>query len=230
MKPNEYFNKIYCINLERRKDKWIQVQERFMRNGIEVERFEAIDKIGLEDEFNQFYKQNCNYTQIKTSGPYAILKTYIALYEHILSDSNINKVLIFEDDVLFYINFSRYFEMSVQHLPVDWDIWYLGGSQYKTSQEEYNKYFNYARNIDGCFAIALQRSIITKLLDILKLYIFPVDSSILYNFQNDSYKVFVSSPHLIAHDYGYSDNWDYYFDINTIGKRYWRKINTNLYR
>ncbi|NLT52124.1 MAG: glycosyltransferase family 25 protein [Ignavibacteria bacterium] len=230
MNPNEYFDKIYCINLERRKDKWVQVQERFKRHQIEVERFEAIDKLGLEDEFNQFYAQNSHRTYIKTSGTYAILKTYIALYEHILSNPNINKVLIFEDDVLFYINFNNHFKNSVENIPSDWDIWYLGGSQYKTKLEEYNKYFNYAKNLDGCFAIALQRNIIKKLLNVLKLYILPSDSSILYNFQNDGYKVLVSSPHLNAHDYGYSDNWDYYFDKDTIEHKYWRKINTVLYR
>ena len=43
MKLNNYFDKIICINLDRRPDRWREAQEQFKKAGITVERFSAVD-------------------------------------------------------------------------------------------------------------------------------------------------------------------------------------------
>ena len=43
MTLNQYFDKIYCVNLDRRPDKWAEAVEEFKKNNMEVERFAAID-------------------------------------------------------------------------------------------------------------------------------------------------------------------------------------------
>ena len=40
----DYFDKVYCINLDRRLDRWIKVSEIFKKNRFtNIERFPAID-------------------------------------------------------------------------------------------------------------------------------------------------------------------------------------------
>ena len=43
MKINDYFDKIICINLDKRPDRWREVQSQFKKAGISVQRFSAID-------------------------------------------------------------------------------------------------------------------------------------------------------------------------------------------
>ena len=40
---NDYFDKIYCINLDRRRDKWLDVQKEFIKHSLVVDRFSAVD-------------------------------------------------------------------------------------------------------------------------------------------------------------------------------------------
>ena len=39
---NEYFDKAYCINLDKRVDRWILTKEQFNKHNIIVERFSAV--------------------------------------------------------------------------------------------------------------------------------------------------------------------------------------------
>ena len=53
MKINDFVDKIYCINLDKRKDRWDRCQVIFKENDIDVERFSAIDG------------KNCTYKNTK---------------------------------------------------------------------------------------------------------------------------------------------------------------------
>lgn len=102
--------KIYCINLDRRPDRWQVVSEQFQKHGLEVERFAAIDA--------QVYKMKP--TEAFTMSHYYVIDK--ASYQDLPS------VLIFEDDVVLHDNFKPALEYCMLHLPDDWDILYLGGS------------------------------------------------------------------------------------------------------
>jgi len=43
MKINEYFDKVICINLAKRNDRWEEMQKQFKKHNIKVSRFNAID-------------------------------------------------------------------------------------------------------------------------------------------------------------------------------------------
>ena len=47
MKINSFFDKIYCINLKHRIDRWENCQSQFKKYGLDVERFEAVNGIEL---------------------------------------------------------------------------------------------------------------------------------------------------------------------------------------
>lgn len=100
---NDFFSKIYCINLDRRPDRWKESLNEFKKLNITVERVSAIDG--------------------GVSG--LTLTNYNILKEAILN--NYNNILILEDDVMFIDNFYEKFNAKIEYLPNDWDLLYLGG-------------------------------------------------------------------------------------------------------
>lgn len=221
--PNEYFDEIYCLNLDRCTDRWNIINDKFKREHIHVKRIEGIDLHTLTDEFEDFKRKN--KTTIKRIGRYAVWKSFCKLFEHILnSPSNINKILILEDDVLFHKDFNYLFHLYIsKYLDKNWNIWYLGSTQVGSY-----KYRNllYESNINtyGTFGIAFKRDMIEKYYKEYKKGILNND-----NFWAKSINkkgVFVSNPKLIGHNYGYSENAQYEIKENTHN---YFKYNLSLY-
>ena len=100
---NDFFSKIYCINLDRRPDRWEESLKEFERLNIDVNRVSAID-----------------------GGASGLTQTnYNILNEAILN--NYENILILEDDVKFIDCFYEKFNNKMGYLPKDWDLLYLGG-------------------------------------------------------------------------------------------------------
>jgi glycosyl transferase family 25 len=115
MELKKYFDKIYCINLDRRPDRWKKVQKEFEINNIkDVERYSAIDGNTL-----------INNTKL-LNGELGILETHYNLIKKCKED-NLNNVLIIEDDVCFTSEFKN-FEDYISKVPDDWDFIFLGGN------------------------------------------------------------------------------------------------------
>ena len=45
---NNYFNKIYCVNLDRRQERWKEASDEFKKFSLDVERFSAVDGSKLD--------------------------------------------------------------------------------------------------------------------------------------------------------------------------------------
>ena len=210
--PNEYFDDIYCLNLKRRAVKWQNVKSKFIREQISVKRIYGIDGSDATVRAVYEHKEKNNQCQhIYSPSGYAILESFLVILNDIL-DSNAQKVLIFEDDVLFHKNFRELFRKQVSALPKDWNIWYLGGTQ-QTLPEQYNKNsinpnFYHPQRMDGCFAIAIDRTIIPKLIKTATDYEYPLDSLIKNKLESETHGIISSDPFLCAHDYSISDNLD----------------------
>lgn len=105
----KFVDKIYCINLDSRKDRWLEVFPRFEQLGIadQVVRVSAVvdqdPRIGCRDSHVQ-----CVSDAIQ---------------------NNYGKILIFEDDVLFVQENMPHFDELCSFLNNDkkWDLFYLGG-------------------------------------------------------------------------------------------------------
>ena len=56
---NKYFDHIYCLNLDRRIDRWKAMSKRFKKHGIQASRFPAIDGETEEnlDKFNALIRK-----------------------------------------------------------------------------------------------------------------------------------------------------------------------------
>ena len=117
MKLNDFFSKIYCINLDSRPDKYEICASEFEKFGIEVERVSGIDG-------NRVIKPSGENV---SNGAYGLWSTHIKLIEEAIKNKYEN-ILIFEDDVAFIDDFPERFNAKVSELPMDWDLFYLGGN------------------------------------------------------------------------------------------------------
>jgi hypothetical protein len=125
---NGFFDKVFCINLDQRTDRWHDCQQIFDKYHIEAERFPAI------------YGSNCTD---------ACARSHFAVFKKLI-DGPWNNALIFEDDVQVLTladiitggfkpedqvakifmslpgSFEDKFNKMVEFLPADWDLLYLG--------------------------------------------------------------------------------------------------------
>lgn len=113
---NNFFEKIYCINLDRRTDRWEHACNEFEKIDTHVERFSAIDGLTLEYDGN------------KVSLPeLGCMMSHLNIIKQCKND-NVKNVLIFEDDIKFSDNFSSIFDETIDRIPY-WDMLYFGGYQ-----------------------------------------------------------------------------------------------------
>ncbi len=110
---NKYFDKIYCINLDRATERWEKCVEQFNKYGIEVERFSAIEP---EEGVNGLLR-----------GEIGIMRTNYEIIKQ-AKKLNLNNILILEDDFEFVENFNTLFEKIFPMVPEDWDFLYFGGN------------------------------------------------------------------------------------------------------
>lgn len=117
MKLTDFFNKTYCINLNRRLDRWEECLIEFNKFNItNVERFIAVDGKKLPQISNGFV----------TPSRLALVLTNIKILEEAIKN-NYSSILILEDDIEFndqVNNIEEYFKF----LPDDWDMLYFGGN------------------------------------------------------------------------------------------------------
>lgn len=150
---NEYFDKIYCLNLDRRSDRWENVKLYFEKNRIKVQRFSAID--GGNHSKNENIQGLSDNGLIENSNALACLKSHLS----IIKDAKLKgykKILIFEDDVLLSDNFSKKIRLVGQ---LDWKILYLGASQFDWEDISTDNFFYNCKNTLGTFAYAIDSSI-----------------------------------------------------------------------
>lgn len=121
-----HFEKVYCISLDRRIDRWKEFTEQFPTHPIE--RFKAID--GKLVKHPEWWKAG--------GGAWGCYRSHLAILENILNGTE-NSVFIFEDDAVPIENFDEHYETFMSHLPDDWGMVYLGGQHLFQGQHPPNK-------------------------------------------------------------------------------------------
>lgn len=107
--PFDYFQEIYCINLDHRADRWEQSQQEFENVGIlsRVQRFSAIKH---ED------------------GRVGVIKSNLEIVKE-AKRRKLENVLIFEDDVQFVgPNPVESLRRALSQLKIPWQLFYLGAN------------------------------------------------------------------------------------------------------
>jgi hypothetical protein len=113
---NETFPYKVCINLDRRPERWQQMQRKFDQHGIHsVHRFSALDGDNM--------KLPANW--IHTPGAYGCLLSHLQVVRE-ARQLGVPSVLIFEDDVVFDDDLEKKFGGGIEQLPADWDMLFFG--------------------------------------------------------------------------------------------------------
>lgn len=121
MKINEYFDHIYCVNLDRRTDKWDICVAEFAKHNLEVERFSAS------------WGHDLPRHATLMPGEVGCLKSHERILQDIIS-KGYNRVLVLEDDIEFIPNLQQKFSELEMLIPTKWDMLYLGGSHLNKPQ------------------------------------------------------------------------------------------------
>jgi len=119
MNLNNYFDKIFCINLDSRPDRWKEVQKEFVKNKIIVERISSIRGSDLGIDFPSEIKE----------GAVGCSLSHLFSFKY-AKQMKFDNFLLLEDDVIFEKDVNSIFSNISPQIPVDWDMLYLGGQHY----------------------------------------------------------------------------------------------------
>jgi len=129
--PFDYFDKIFCVNLDSRPDRWETVQEEFDKIGVldKVERFSAITPSPIESI-------HTHGGGVISTGSNGCHLSHVSCIKY-AKDNNFNNVLMFEDDVKF-INWNpdTLTNATKSLNGIDWNMFYLGGSYAKLHKSD----------------------------------------------------------------------------------------------
>ena len=109
----------YCVNLDKRPDRWEEVKAEFARVGLSVTRFPAIDGTGLQKP-KQWVGSKTRY-----QGALGLSRTYCEILSQ-AKERALPEVLLLEDDCVFADDFQTAWRREYQVLPDDWQVASLG--------------------------------------------------------------------------------------------------------
>jgi hypothetical protein len=157
MKINEFFQKGYYINLDRREDRKIQFETEMEKYNLKdfFERFSGIDSINEPDPINKHYY---------------CAQTFFNLYKKIY-DEGYENVVIFEDDAYFYNDVNQLpgsvlVENALDEIQnfSDWQMIYFGGHPIR-EVDVVSKTLLRSPTILTSHAVGYKRSVIKRILD-----------------------------------------------------------------
>ena len=97
------FEKVYCINLDRRPDRWQKMIHLSSQVGVDLARISAVDGTKLDLPLSPYLK-----------GQYGCLLSHRLVLEDMLNNG-FEKVVVIEDDAMFHPSFvPRFNEFSQQ--------------------------------------------------------------------------------------------------------------------
>ena len=110
----DYFAEIYCINLDRRQDRWEHAIQEFTSVGV-LDRVQRVSAVEHQD------------------GRIGLIKSFLKIFKEV-QERNIQNVLIFEDDVRFIPenNPISTLEKSITQMgSIEWSLFYLGANTHE---------------------------------------------------------------------------------------------------
>ncbi len=192
---DELFPHKVCINLDRRPERWLRVQERFARHNIgPVERFSAIDgkRLSLPAQFKF------------SAGAYGCLQSHLAMVKR-AREARLPSVLFFEDDVIFHPEFEERFPRYVEQLPSDWDMIYFGAGHMDGPVKISDNVIRLQKSY-STYAYALRSTAYDAFIELASQEEFQVDAY--YGKLQKRFNCYCFFPHLAWVEEGYSDTLD----------------------
>ena len=165
----KYFDKIYCINLDRRTDRWEHFLNQSKNFGLnDFERISAIDGGKLNPS---------DFSSPLNQGELGLLLTTIKIFEDSIQNKY-EKILILEDDCVFENELNK-IDLFFRSLPSDWDMIYFGGNHnVHGGYPEPIVINDYVKKVSYTYSshmIGFNIKIYEKIMSLLKTNQFPVD-------------------------------------------------------
>ena len=190
----KYFDKIYCINLDRREDRWKETSEELNKWGLSecVSRYSAIDGNTLSND------------TVINNGELGILNTHIKIINE-AKENNYKNILILEDDIEFTEEIENIDEyMSL--IPSDWDMIYFGGNHNKHMGNNINLINDKIIKLNetyGIHCVAINNSIYDLILEVINRKSKPID--VYYADIQKSYECYGFNPSMALQRESFSD-------------------------
>ena len=147
VKPYEFDT--WILNLERRKDRWVKMQELVSNNGLNGFKIKAIDGRGFNfEKYMDLFSlrdfklrvKNPYHTHERKRGVLGCALSHYKMWESISSNKNLNNedfILVVEDDCNFKDNFSTHLNLLLDELKFKtWDICYIGYTDYVELEDD----------------------------------------------------------------------------------------------
>jgi len=212
---NNYFDKIYLLNLDRRTDRMIKCSDAIESNNIIYERFSAIDGVSLN--LNDYGITDSSHNK----NDLGCLLSHLSILKDIKKNSYDN-VLILEDDFELCMDFNKLLPIYMDQLPSDWQWLYFGGSNFEDPDKVTENIYKVKRTLTT-HAYAVRKEIVYDLINILESNLTSSVDSALSIIQK-KFKTYITIPHLIYQQVGYSDIQ--HKEVDYLGIRY-SKLNVN---
>lgn len=194
MNLKKYFDKIYCINLDRREDRWEESVKEFEKWGLldQVERYSAIDGTTLENP----YRVN--------NGELGLIETHLNIIKE-SKEKKYNSVLLIEDDIEFTDEI-KLLDQYFNSLPQKWDILWFGANHNKHMGNKINLINEKIIKCNKAYSthcIAFNKSIFDLVINLLEKRQKPVD--VYYSDLQKSFDCYAFNPSMSLQRPSYSD-------------------------
>ena len=159
MKLDDFFSHQVCINLDKRADRWRQMQAKFAEHDLKrVIRFPAVD--GRELAIPTFWDDY--------PGAYGCLRSHLAAVEQARAAAW-PSILIFEDDAVLAPEFNARFAAYSNQLPGDWDMVFFGAIHQEPPQRISENVMRVTHSL-STYAYALRQTIFDRYIDLNRIW------------------------------------------------------------
>ena len=182
--------KVYIINLENRIEKknYMLEQIKNLDNTFDVEFFDAVDGNKLEEleELEESYENGYKFNVLEswydpvtnrslTKGEVGCALSHYTIWKKMV-DNNIDRAIIFEDDIGIPVDFVSTFNKLTSELPVDYDLFYLHRQQRTKNETSYSENLTIANYSYWLCAYMISNNCAKKLINTVYLdNLIPVD-------------------------------------------------------
>lgn len=184
MTINEYYDRVFIINLDRRTDRWDNSVSQCNKHGIKYERFPALEVL----------------VDGKPHGNSGCTASHKALLER-LALSDWERILILEDDVDFFDGTQEKFATQILEVPDDCDILFIGGSYGSKPQYRVSEHVIRTDRMQGTHCYGVSKKFAVEMSD--KCQNGPIDA--LYSCWCQERKYYSFQPRLAGQIKGFSD-------------------------
>lgn len=211
MKIDQYFDKVYLLNLHKRPERMELADKRMHFCDIQYERFGATDGSVMKKLWECYSKENAYFSN---PGYLGCAVSHLSIYRDAVS-KGYHRILIVEDDNRIKRDANDLFARAIKNVPIEWDnLLYLGFIPLTDDCERWDySVFGFhaenvalAKNFWGLFGYGISNTLMKEVLEVYEgSFPMELDRFFVTHVQPRG-KSYGIVPQLFAADDGVSDN------------------------